>query len=132
MGRAVIFVRPYGPSAEQQHVACLDHCHRRGYRSDSLCHRGTDAAALVEAGEVDVVVTAYDEPDDAGLIQRIAAAGGRLEYVRTPARPPRQVVEVDQVAVRLAATGASPETIADILGRPVQEIRVALSRSRSR
>lgn len=127
MDRAVLYLRPSGALPERQARACLDYADRHRYHVDSVTSEWSDAAALVEAGTVAVVVTAHGG-DDRPLDQRVRAAGGRLEYARPPAGRAR--LDVASLAVGMYQRGAGGITvISHLLDAPSGEVRSALRRA---
>ena len=125
--KVVIYIRQSGARAEQQQVACLEYCDRRRYQAESICRHPQDAVALAEAGVITVVVTAYDEEEDAELARRLRRAEVRLEYVRAPRRTVRHVRD-DDLAIGMHQRGATVEQIAELVGETTRDIRALLRR----
>lgn len=129
MTRAVIYLRPTGALPHQQQRACLDYCDRHGYEVRTLAHTAEGAARAVESGADEVVVSAHGG-DDRVLARRVAAAGGRLEYVR----PPRRRISLDptELIVGMHERGADVDTIAHLLDTRAEDVRGALRQPRAR
>jgi hypothetical protein len=122
---AVIFIHQCGVPAELQESACLEYCQRKQYTVDSVCSEPGDAAALVESGSAGVIVAAFRRSEDRAMGQRVHAAGGRVEYTRTP--PAARPLDSDDLAAALHERGNTVEQIAQMLGESTQEITRSLS-----
>lgn len=120
--RAVIFVRQDGPDPAKQETVVLRHCDRQGYEAHSLCFHAVDCAALVATGAAEVVVAAYGSPDDE-LARAVWQAGGRVEYVHTPAR---RRLDLAALIRRWRRGGRTVGEIADLLDTNTGEIRTWL------
>ena len=129
MTRVVIYLRSTGALPAQQQRACLDYCERHRYAVPSISLTAEGAAALVESGAVEVVVTAHGG-DDQVLARRVQSAGGRLEYVREPRR--RINLDPTELIVGMHERGADVATISHLLDAPTADVRLALRRAGSR
>lgn len=125
--RAVIYVQPGSVPRERQARFCLEYCEACGYDIAGIAPAsGTkDALALVTGGQADLVVTAFSPRSRPGdMRERAAAAGVRVEYVRTP------VVrrEVAELVGRLYRRYGDAHEVAERLGVTSQEIRLTMAR----
>jgi DNA invertase Pin-like site-specific DNA recombinase len=136
-GITVIFLIRHGEvSWERQYAACQSYIERRGYEVVATAHSEADVLGLLrEADRVaSVVIAAYDLPGDEHLQTAVAAAGGRLEYCRTPRHRPPPTEEpgrdTGEIVRLMASHGGTLDEIVRLLGIPLERVRSILRRQR--
>ena len=130
--RAVIYIQhsPASPPAERQLEVCLTYCESAGYELDAIIPGDLgDAAALVESGRVDVVITGHDSRAAHELAARIVGAG-RVEAVHPEPRviePPRSgITKYGELIHRWFRRGRSVQQIAEDIDGDTTDVRAIL------
>jgi hypothetical protein len=117
------------PSERQNRVAFL-YASTHDLAVVALVRRGRvdDAVASVRVGRAQVVLAALAPPDvavRASLERDVEAVGGRVTYVRQTQRPPNaDEAEVALIAGALTNTAGNVELVAQVLGLPVERVRL--------
>lgn len=127
-GRAVAVLQQSSIQSDRQIQLVLDYLAERRYTLAGLVrYPAVDAVAMVAHGEAQLAVAAFPARSGGLAIVEadIVAAGGRVEYVREPARRLRR--DADDLAVRMLAKGIDIAVVAELLELPEYQVRTMVA-----
>jgi hypothetical protein len=125
---AVAVLQQSSVQADRQMQLVLDYLAEHRYRLAGLVRYGAvDAVSMVAHGEAQLAVAAFCARSGGLAVVEadIIAAGGRVEYVREPARRLRR--DADELAVRMLAKGIDMALVAELLELPEYQVRTMVA-----
>lgn len=123
MTTSSLFLVLAGVERIKQELLVLRYAERHDLAVTAITADRDAAVHLVADGAVRVVLAAFCPSDEGDLPERVMAAGGRLEYVRSPVVQQQQL---DAVVRAAYSRGTSIKAIAALLGMEELDVRRTL------